>query len=93
MDGEAETPILWPPDVNSWLIGKAPDAGKDWGQEEKGAAEDETVGWHHHFNGHELGKTPGDDEGSLACCSSWGHNVRHDLATEQQQQQIYNIFI
>ena len=79
MDGEAEAPILWPPDVNSWLIGKDSDAGKDWGQEEKGAAEDETIGWHHHFNGQELEPTPGDGEGSLACCSSWGHKVRHDL--------------
>ena len=52
-DVEAETPILWPPDAKSWLIGKDPDAGKDWGQEEKGITEDEMVGWHHWFNGHE----------------------------------------
>ena len=51
-DTEAEAPILWPPDVKSWLIGKDPDAGKDWGQKEKGATEDETVGWHHQLNGH-----------------------------------------
>ena len=53
-DAEAETPILWPPDAKSWLIGKDPDAGKDWGQEEKGAAEDEMVGWHHWLNWHEF---------------------------------------
>ena len=51
-DAEAETPILWPPDVKNWLIGKDPDAGKNWGQEEKGTTEDEMVGWHHRLNGH-----------------------------------------
>ena len=54
-DAEAETPILWPPDVKNWLIGKDPDAGKDWGQE-KGATKDEMIGWHHWLNGHEFGK-------------------------------------
>ena len=54
-DGETETPILWPLDVKSWLIWKDPDAGKDWGQEEKETTEDEMVGWHHRFNGHEFG--------------------------------------
>jgi len=54
-DVEAETPILWPPDVKSWLIGKDPDAGKDWRLEEKGMTEDEMVGWHHWLNGHEFG--------------------------------------
>ena len=70
---EAETPILWPPDVKSWLIGKDPDAGKDWRQEEKGAAEDEMVGWHHQLNGHEFEKAPGvgDGQGSLTCCRPW----------------------
>ena len=53
-DTEAEAPILWPPDSKSWLIGKAPDAGKDWGQEQKGATEDETAGWHHRLKGHEF---------------------------------------
>ena len=53
-DAEAETPILWPPDAKNWLTGKDPDAGKDWGQEEKGMTEDEMVGWHHWLNGHEL---------------------------------------
>ena len=54
-DAESETPILWPPDVKSWLIGKHPDAGKDWGQEEKGMTEDKIVGWHLQLNGHEFG--------------------------------------
>ena len=72
-DVEAETPILWPPDVKSWLIGKDPDAGKDWGQE-KGTIEHEMVGWHHWLNGHGFGWTPGvgDGQGGLACCDSWG---------------------
>ena len=73
-DVEAETPILWPPDVKSWLITKDPDAGKDWGQGEKGMTEDEMVGWHHQLDGHGSGWTPGvgDGQGGLACCSSWG---------------------
>ena len=53
-DAEVETPILWPPDAKDWLIWKDADAGKDWGQEEKGMTEDEMVGWHHQFNGHEF---------------------------------------
>ena len=70
---EAETPILWPPDAESWLIWKDPDAGKDWGQE-KGTTEDEMVGWHHWHNGHGFGWTPGvgNGQGGLACCGSWG---------------------
>ena len=74
-DAKAETPILWPPDVESWLIWKDPDAGKDWGQEEKGTTEDEMVGWHHRLNGHGFGWTPGvgDGQGGLACCDLWGH--------------------
>jgi len=73
-DVEAETPIFWPPDARSWLIWKNPDAGKDWGQEEKGTTEDETVGWHHRLNGHGFGWTPGvsDGQGGLGCCGSWG---------------------
>ena len=71
---EAEAPILRPPDAKSWLIGKDPDAGKDWGQEEKGETEDEMVGWHHLLNGHELEQAPGDSgQGSLTCCSPWCH--------------------
>ena len=74
-DVEAETPILWPPDAKNWLIWKDPDAGKDWGQEEKGPTEDEMVGWHHRLSGHGFGWTlgVGDGQGGLACCSSWGH--------------------
>ena len=73
-DVEAETPILWPPDVKSWLIWKDPDAGKDWGQEEKGMTEDEMVGWHHRLSEHESGWTPEfcDGQGGLVCCGSWG---------------------
>ena len=73
-DAEAETPILWPPHAKSWLIGKDPDAGRDWGQEEKGTTKDEMVGWHHQLNGHGFGLTlgVGDGQGGLACCSSWG---------------------
>ena len=74
IDVEAETAILWPPDVKNWLIWKDPDAGKDWGQGEKGMTEDEMVGWHHQLNGHEFGWTPGvgDGQGGLACCSPQG---------------------
>ena len=74
-DAEAEAPILWPPDTKSWLIGKDPDAGKDWGQEEKGTTEDKLVGWHHRHNGHEFEQTLEDSEGqgSLAYCSPWNH--------------------
>ena len=73
-DAEAEAPILWPLDVKSQLIWKDPDAGKDWIQKEKGAAEDEKVRYHHWFNGHEYEQTLGDSEGqgSLVCCSPWG---------------------
>ena len=73
-DVEAETPVLWPPDVKSWLIWKDPDYGKDWWQKEKGTTEDEMVGWHHWLSGHGFGWTPGvgDGQGGLACCDSWG---------------------
>ena len=73
-DVEAETPILWPLDAKSWLIWKDSDAGRDWGQEEKGTTEDEMAGWHHWLNGHGFGWTPGvgDGQGGLACYSSWG---------------------
>ena len=74
-DAEAETPEFWSSDANSWLIGKVPHAGKDWGQKEKRVSEYEMAGWHHQCNGHELGQTPGNGEGQggLACCSPWGH--------------------
>ena len=77
-DVEAETPILWPPDVKNWLIGKDPDAGKDWRQEEKGMTEDEMVGWHHQLDGHEFEQAlgVGDGQGGLACCSPRGLRVK-----------------
>ena len=70
---DAEAPILWPPAPKNQLIGKDPDAGKDWRQEEKGMAEDEMVGWQHWLNGHEPEQTVGDTIGlgGLACCSPW----------------------
>ena len=73
-DTKAETPVLWPPHTKSWLIGKDSDAGRDWGQEEKGTTEDEMAGWHHRFDRHESEWTPGvgDRQGGLACCDSWG---------------------
>ena len=74
IDAEAETPILRPPHAKSWLIGKESDAGRDWGQEEKGMTEDEMVEWHRRLDGHEFEWTPGvgDGQGGLACCDSWG---------------------
>ena len=83
-DAKAETPILWPPYAKIWLIGKDPDAGRDWEQEEKGTTEDEMAGWHHLLDGHEFGWTSGagDAQGGLACCNSWDLRVGHDWATE-----------
>ena len=74
-DAEVETPVFWSSDADSKLIGKVPDAGKDWVQKEKRASEDEMAAWHQQCNEHELGQTPGDGEGqgSLARCSPWGH--------------------
>ena len=74
-DAEAETPVLWPLDEKSWLIGKDPDVGKEWRQEEKGMTEDEMVGWQHWLNGHEFEQTLRDIEGqgNLVCCSPGGH--------------------
>ena len=70
-DAKAESPVLWPPHAKSWLIGKDSDAGRDWGQKEKGTTEDVMAGWHHW---HEFEWTPGvgDGQGSLACYNSWG---------------------
>ena len=69
---KAETPVLWPPHAKSKLLGKDSDAGRDWGQEEKGTTEDEMVRWHHRLNGHEFEQALGDGEGqgSLVCCST-----------------------
>ena len=82
-DAEGETTILWPSDVKNWLIGKDPDAGKDWRQEEKGTAEGEIVGWHHWFDGQEFRQASavGDGRGGLACCSPWG--CKESDTTEQ----------
>ena len=83
-DAEAETPLLWPPDGKNWLFGKNRDAEKDWRQEEKGTIEDEMVAWHHQLNGHEFEQTLGDrGQGSLVCCSPWGHK---ELDMSEQQQ-------
>ena len=82
----AEAPIMWLPYVKCWLIGKDPDAGKDWRQEEKGVTEDEMVGWHHWLNGHEFEQAPGDGDGqgNLVWYSPWGQRVGHSLVFEQQ---------
>ena len=89
-NAEAEAPVLWPPDVKSWLNRKDPDAGKDWRQEEKGTTEDEMVGWHHRLNGHEFEQTPGDGEGqgTLACCSPWGHK-EEDMTERLNNKKIF----
>ena len=82
-DAKAETPVLWPPQWKSWLIGEDSDAGRDWGQEEKGVTEDEMAGWHHRLDGCESEWTLGDGvgQGGLACCDSWG---RKELDTTEQ---------
>ena len=89
-DAEAETPILWPSHVKSWLIGKDPDAGKDWGQE-KGTTKDEMAGWHHWLDGHGFEWTPGvgDGQGGLACCDSWGCK-ESDMTRETELNWISN---
>jgi len=81
-DAEAETPVLWPPHAKSWLIGKDSNAGRDWGQEEKGMTEDEMAGWHHWLDGREFEWTPGvgEGQGGLACCNSWGR--KESVTTE-----------
>ena len=73
-DAKAGTPVLWPPHVKCWLIGKDSDAGRDWGQEEKGTTEDEMAGWHHWLDERESEWTlgVGDGQGGLVCCDSWG---------------------
>ena len=73
-DAKAETPVLWPPHAKSWFIGKDLDAGRDWGQQEKGMTEDVMAGWHHRLDGREFEWTlvVGDEQGGLGCCNSWG---------------------
>ena len=87
---ETEAQILWPPDVKDWLTGKDPEAGKDWRQEKKGTTEDGVVEWHHRLNGHEFeqGLGVGDGQGSLACCSPWGHK---ELDTTERLSWMYFI--
>ena len=94
-DAEAKTPILWPPHVKSWLVGKDPDAGRDWGQEEKGTTEDEMVGWHHWLSGHGFGWTPGvgDGQGGLACCGSWGHKESDTTVTKLNWIESTSVFL
>ena len=89
-DAEAETPLLWPPDAKNWLIGKDPDAGKDWKWEEKGMTKDEMVGWHHQWDGHEfdLALGVGDGQGSLVCCSPWVCRVRDNWVTEKNWTEL-----
>ena len=91
-DVEAETPVLWPPDANSWLIGKDADAGKDGRQEEKGMTEDEMVGWHHRLNRHELEQIlwASEEQGSLACCSPWDHKEL-DMTEPLNKNNLANI--
>ena len=90
LDDKAEKPILWPPDVKNWLIGKDPDAGKDWRQEQKGMTEDKMVGWHHQLNGHESEQAPGigDRQRSLACCSPWG--LKESYTMEQLNWHLFS---
>ena len=84
LDAEAPKYWLWPPEAKSLLIGKDPDAGKDWRQEEKGTTKDEMVGWHHWLSGHEFEQTlgVGDGQGGLVCCSPWG--LKESDTTERQ---------
>ena len=89
-DAEAEIPKLWPPDGKNWLIGKDPEAGKDWRQEEKGTTEDEMVGWHHWLNRHEFEQNLGESEGqgSLVCRSPWGWK---ELDTTEWLKSCWNL--
>ena len=92
-DAKAETPVLWPPHVKSWLIGKDSDAGRDWGQEAKGTTEDEMAGWHHWLDGCESEWTPGvgDGQGGLVCFDSWGR--KESDTTERLNWTEFNLYI
>ena len=91
-DTEAETPVLWPPHAKSWLIRKDSDAGRHWGQEEKGTTEDEMAGWYHRPDGHEFGWTPaiGDGQGGLACCDSLGRK-ESDMTEQLNWTELKNL--
>ena len=90
---DAEAPVLWPHDAKSWLIGKDPDAGKNWRQEEKGMTEDKMFGWLHWLSGHKFEKVIGDGEeqGSLACYSPWGHKELDITEWLKNNSNIYNL--
>ena len=90
---DAEAPVLWPHDAKSWLTGKDPDTGKNWRQEEKGMTEDEMVGWLHRLSGHKFEKVLGDGEeqGSLACYSPWGHKELDITERLKNNSNIYNL--
>ena len=92
-DAEAETAILWPPEVKNWLTEKDCDAGKEWRQEEKGTTEDVMVGWHHQLNGREFEQASevGDGQGSLACCSPWGHK-KSNMTEQLNWTEFYILF-
>ena len=97
-DAEAEAPVLWPPDAKSQLIGKDPDAGKDWRWKEKGMTEDEMVGWHHQLNeyGFEQTQGGGEGQGSLVCCSWWGHrelDVTKRLNNNNNNEHVEHLFM
>ena len=93
-DAKAETPVLWPPHAKSWLIGKDSDAGRDWGQEEKGMTEDEMAGWHHRPDGHESQWTlgVGDGQEGLVCCDSWGRKESDTTEQRNWTEQIERYF-
>ena len=95
-DSEVEAAMIWPPDAENWLLGKDPDAGKDWRQE-KGMTEDEVVGWHHQLDGHEFEQVEGDGDpqGSLGCCSPWGHRESERLSgwTELTDTFFFHLFL
>ena len=94
-DAKAETPVLWPPHAKSWLIGKDSDAGRDWGQEEKGTTEDEMAGWYHWLDGHDSEWTPGvgDGQGGLACCDSWSRKESETTEHLNWTELTYKNFI
>ena len=91
-DAEAEAPIFWPPDAKNWLIRKDPEAGKDWRQEKKGTTEPDMVARHHQLNGHEFEQTlgVGDGQGSLTCCSPWGH--KESDKTEHERTDAFELW-
>ena len=93
-DVKAEAPVLWPPHVKSWPIGKDSDVGRDWGQEEKGTTEDEMAGWHHGLDGHESEWTPGvgDGQGGLACCNSWGRK-ESDMIEQLNWTELIEVYL